>query len=47
MQLWHAAIFSVLQVVAVVLNPGDALVFHGETPHYTPPNVTDTRSVLS
>ena len=31
------------KVVPVVLNPGDALLFHGETAHYTPPNVSSTR----
>ena len=29
--------------VACVMNTGDALVFHGETYHYTPPNTTDRR----
>ena len=29
--------------VACVMNAGDALVFHGETYHYTPPNTTDLR----
>lgn len=32
-----------MQVISVVLNPGDALIFHGETAHYTPPNVSDKR----
>ncbi len=31
------------QVVAVPLNPGDALVFHGELQHFTPANTTDRR----
>lgn len=29
--------------VACVMKTGDALVFHGETYHYTPPNTTDRR----
>lgn len=29
--------------VPIPLNPGDALVFHGELHHYTPPNKTDNR----
>ncbi len=32
-----------MQVVPVVLKPGDALIFHGETAHYTPPNVTELK----
>ena len=31
------------QVVPVILNPGDAVIFHCETAHYTPPNVSDIR----
>ena len=31
------------QAVAIPLKPGDALVFHGELLHYTPPNRTTTR----
>ena len=27
----------------IILNPGDALIFHGETAHYTPPNVSNDR----
>merc|ERR1711871_460299 len=29
------------QIVAVPLEPGDALLFHGETVHFTPPNTTN------
>ena len=29
----------------MVIEPGDALFFHGHLAHYTPPNVTDTRFV--
>ena len=31
------------QAVAIPLDPGDALVFHGELLHYTPPNRTSSR----
>jgi len=31
------------QIVAVPLEPGDALVFHGELKHFTPPNNTMVR----
>lgn len=31
------------KVVPVILQPGDALVFHGETAHYTPPNISNSR----
>ncbi|MCH2213274.1 MAG: phytanoyl-CoA dioxygenase family protein [Fuerstiella sp.] len=30
-------------VIAIPLNPGDALVFHGELQHYTPANLTSRR----
>jgi len=32
-----------LQVVPVVMHPGDALFFTGHTAHYTPANITSTR----
>lgn len=34
------------QVMPIILDPGDALIFHGELAHYTPPNVTTTRSAI-
>ena len=33
------------QVVPVILEPGDALVFSGLTAHYTPANVSETRYI--
>ncbi len=36
-----------LQVVPVILEPGDALIFHGELAHYTPPNITNQRFACS
>ena len=30
-------------VVPCVMKTGDALIFHGETYHYTPPNTTERR----
>ncbi len=34
---------SLQQAVTIPLDPGDALVFHGELLHYTPPNRTTSR----
>jgi len=34
---------QVEEVVAIPLSPGDALVFHGELLHFTPPNQTASR----
>lgn len=34
------------QVMPIILDPGDALIFHGELAHYTPPNVSSTRSAI-
>ena len=34
---------SLEAAVPIPLSPGDALVFHGELYHYTPPNRTDKR----
>jgi len=31
------------KVIAIPLNPGDALIFHGEVQHYTPANLTNRR----
>ena len=31
----------------MILEPGDALLFHGETAHYTPANVSNTRYVYN
>ena len=30
----------------MILEPGDALLFHGETAHYTPANVSNTRYII-
>ena len=37
----------VRKAMPIILNPGDALIFHGEMAHYTPPNVSNRRSAQS
>lgn len=36
-------LFVFMQVVPVVMQPGDALFFTAHTAHYTPANVTESR----